>query len=169
MSNRIPPDAFDFYASIGAERTHAKVAEEYDVSVRAVSKCASRENWTERLEKIDRDSRERTDKRLGETLDDIRVRHLKTLRVMNARAVEALKQYPLSSAMEAMKAAEVVIKLERLIIGEPTERNAMSVEEITREEIRSLLVVVGGGEDTDDADDDEGKDDGDTDDHQDVG
>ncbi len=168
MSNRIPPDAFEHYVSLGPERTHAKIAEEYDVSVRAVSKCASRENWTERLEKIDRDSRERTDKRLGETLDDIRVRHLKTLRVMNARAVEALKQYPLSSAMEAMKAAEVVIKLERLIIGEPTERNAMTIEEITREEIQTLLVVA-GGEDDDDADGDDGKDDGDTDDHQEVG
>ncbi len=154
MSNRIPPDAFEHYVSLGPERTHAKIAEEYDVSVRAVSKCASRENWTERLEKIDRDSRERTDKRLGETLDDIRVRHLKTLRVMNARAVEALKQYPLSSAMEAMKAAEVVIKLERLIIGEPTERNAMSVEEVTREEIRSLLVVVGDDEGHDESEDD---------------
>ncbi len=157
MSNRIPPDAFEHYVSLGPERTHAKIAEEYDVSVRAVSKCASRENWTERLEKIDRDSRERTDKRLGETLDDIRVRHLKTLRVMNARAVEALKQYPLSSAMEAMKAAEVVIKLERLIIGEPTERNAMTIEEITREEIQTLLVVAGDEDDEDEEEEDDGE------------
>ena len=157
MSNRIPPDAFEHYVSLGPERTHAKIAEEYGVTVRAVSKCASRENWTERLEKIDRDSRERTDKRLGETLDDIRVRHLKTLRVMNARAVEALKQYPLSSAMEAMKAAEVVIKLERLIIGEPTERNAMTIEEITREEIQTLLVVAGDEDDEDEEEEDDGE------------
>ncbi len=139
MNKRIPPDAFDFYASIGTERTHARVAEEYGVTVRAVSKCASREKWTERLEKIEAESRERADKRLGETLDDIRVRHLKTLRVMNARAVEALKQYPLSSAMEAMKAAEVVIKLERLIAGEPTERNAVSVEETIKREYQRWL------------------------------
>lgn len=151
MSNRIPPDAFEHYVSLGPERTHAKIAEEYDVSVRAVSKCASRENWTERLEKIDRDSRERTDKRLGETLDDIRVRHLKTLRVMNARAVEALKQYPLSSAMEAMKAAEVVIKLERLIIGEPTERNAVSIEETIKREYERWLTDSGNDDLADDS------------------
>ena len=58
---------------------------------------------------------------------------------MNARAVEALKQYPLSTAMEAMKAAEVVIKLERLIAGEPTERNAVSVEETIKREYQRWL------------------------------
>jgi hypothetical protein len=43
--------------------------------------------------------------------------------------------------MDAIKAAELVIKLERLIVGEPSERTALSVEEVTRQEMRELLVV----------------------------
>ena len=85
MSNKLPTEAFDFYVSLGPERTHAKVAEEYDVSVRAASKCASREDWSARLEKIESESRERTDKRLGETLDDIRVRLPRFSRLVSER------------------------------------------------------------------------------------
>ena len=93
MSKRIPPDAFEHYVSLGPERTHAKIAEEYGVTVRAVSKCASRENWTERLEKIERHAREASDRKLAETIEDMRSRHLVTLRAMNARVLAALKQY----------------------------------------------------------------------------
>ena len=57
---------------------------------------------------------------------------------MNMRAVEALRSYPLTNGMEAMRAAEMVIKLERLIHGEPTERNAVSVEELIKREYAEL-------------------------------
>ena len=157
MNRKLPPDAFDFYASLGTDRSYRAVAKQFGASKRAVQNCADREEWTKRLEKIELESRERADKRIGETLDDIRERHMKTLRAMNGRAIEGLKSFPITSGMDAMRASEMVIKLERLIIGEPTERNAMSIEEITREEIRSLLVVVGDG----DEDDDEGEDDDD--------
>ena len=134
MTRRIPTDAFEFYISLGEDRSYQQVAENFKFTKRAIQNCAHRENWARRLEKIERESRERTDRRLGETLDDIRERHLKTLRAMNGRALEALKTYPISSGMDAIRAAEAVIKLERLIVGDPTDRSAVSIEEVIRSE-----------------------------------
>ena len=153
MARRIPDDAFDYYVGLGAERSYRAVAEHFGVTKRAVTKHAVGEGWSERLARIEAEARERSDKRLVETIDEIRSRHLKTLKAMNARAIAGLQQYHLNSGMEAMKAAELVIKLERLIVGEPSERTAVSLEDITRREIQSFLEVddTEAGGDGDDA------------------
>jgi hypothetical protein len=59
---------------------------------------------------------------------------------MQSRALSALQKYPLNSGMEAMRAAEMAIKLERLVAGESTDNNALTIEEICRNEYAELLV-----------------------------
>jgi hypothetical protein len=140
MNRKIPPDAFELYVSMGPERSYQEVAERCGVSKRAVQSCADREEWTERLARIEQQAREQSDKRLAEALEDIRSRHLKTLRAMNGRALEALKGYPITSGMDAIRAAEMVIKLERLIVGDPTDRNAVTLESTVRREYERWLV-----------------------------
>ena len=147
MNTRIPAGAFDFYVGLGAERSYRAVASQFGVSKRAVVKHAAAEGWPERLEQIEREARHRSDQMLVETLQEMRTRHMKTLRAMSARALSGLKEFPLSSGIEAIKAAELTIKLERLIAGESTERTHLSVEEVTRREIESLLVAEDEDED----------------------
>ena len=53
------------------------------------------------------------------------------------------------SIQEAVKAAELAIKLERLIAGEPSEHAHTTVEEVTRREIESLVVSEDEVEDDD--------------------
>ncbi len=134
MIRRIPPDAFEYYVSLGEDRSYRAVAQHFGFTKRAIQNCAHREDWVRRLERIEQESRERTNKRLGESLDDIRQRHLKTLRAMNGRALEALKTDPINSCMDAIRAAEAVIKLERLIVGEPTDRSAVTIEDTIKRE-----------------------------------
>ncbi len=141
MNGKIPPDAFEYYVALGPGRSYRTVADRYGVTKRAVTKHAAREGWTSRLEKIEQEAREKSDGKLVEVLGEMRDRHLKTVRAMNARALTALKQYPLSSGMEAMRAAELAIKLERLIVGEPSERTELTVEEVTKRELARWLVV----------------------------
>ena len=152
MTRRIPSDAFEYYVSLGEDRSYQKVAQEFEFSKRAIQNCAHRENWARRLEKIERESRERVDRRLGETLDDIRERHLKTLRAMNGRALEALRTFPISSGMDAIRAAEAVIKLERLVCGEVTDRSAVCVEDVIKREFARWM-DDGEGDDDDECDD----------------
>ena len=141
MASRIPEDAFEFYVALGPGRSHQAVADHYSVSKRGVTKHAVKEGWADRLDKIEAEAREKTDKRLVETVEEMRTRHLKMLRVIAGRALNAIKQYPLTSGMDGVRAAELVIKMQRLVIGEPSERTAVSVEQVTRREMETLLAV----------------------------
>ncbi len=147
---KIPSDAFEYYVSLGPERSYRAVGKHFGVSKRAVTRHAVAEKWPDRLDKIEREARERSDQRIAESIDEMRSRHLKTLRAMSARALTALKEHPLTTGMEAIKAAGIAIKLERLIAGEPSARTSFTVEEVTRREIESLLVA----DDDEDAEDD---------------
>ncbi len=139
MSGRIGPDAFEHYASLGPDRSHQAVADHYGVSKRAVTRRAVKDDWGGRLKAIEDNVRERTDEKIEDVLAEMRDRHLRTIKAMQARALTALKEYPLTSGMEGMKAAEMAIKLERLIMGEASERTEMSVEEVTKREMSRWL------------------------------
>ncbi len=149
--SHIPEDAFERYVAMGPERSYRVLGQTLGVSKRAISRCASREDWPGRLAKIDQESRERSDQRLAETLDEMRTRHLRSLRAIHGRALEALKSFPLNSAAEAVSALEKAIRLERVIVGEPSERSQISLEEVTRREIESLLVAEDDFEDDEEA------------------
>ena len=148
----IPDDAFEIYVAMGRQRSYRALASRFGVSKRAITKHAAVHGWPERLENIEAEARERSDEKLAETLEEMRTRHLKTLRAMSARALAALKDHPLNTGMEAIKAAEVAIKLERVIAGEVSSRTEVSVEEVSRREIENLVRV----DDDDDDDDSEG-------------
>ena len=137
---KIPPEAFEYYVRLGPCRSHRAVANHYDVTKRAVTKHATSENWSERLAEIEQKSREETDAKLVEVVGEMRERHLKTVRAIQARSLEALRQYPLANGMEAVRAAEAAIKLERLVVGEPVERSSVSVEDVTRREMDRWLL-----------------------------
>ncbi len=137
---RIPADAFERYVGMGPERSYRALGKELRVSKRAIAKCASREGWPVRLAKIDEESRARSDQRLVESLDEMRSRHLRSLKAVQGRAIEALKSFPLNSAAEAVSALEKAIRLERTIMGEPSERSELAVAEITKRELDTLLV-----------------------------
>jgi transposase len=143
MNQKLPREAFQYYVGLSDQRSYDAVADHFGVHKRTVTRTAKREDWQGRLDAIEKDAREKSDAKLGEALGDVRERHLKTLKVMNMRAVEALRSYPLTNGMEAMRAAEMVIKLERLIHGEPTDRNAVSVEDLIKREYAEWM--DGGG------------------------
>jgi hypothetical protein len=145
VNQKLGAEVFSFYVSLGDDRSYAAVAKHYGVSKRAVVKAASRENWTARLAEIEREARERADQQLTESLAEVRARHMKMLKVMAGRAIKALSEYPLTSGMEGARVAETVIKLERLVVGEASERTVLSVEQITRREIETLLTLDDDG------------------------
>ena len=120
------------------------MAERFGVTKRAVVKNASKEKWTERLSKIQQEAQAASDKKMVEGLEEMRERHLKLLKALGARVVNALREYPLTSGMEAVRAAEALIKLERLAAGQASERTELSVEEVTKREIQELLIRDNG-------------------------
>ncbi len=132
--NRLPPEAFDHYVGLGPERSYETVAQHYGVTKRAVTKRASNEGWQKRLSGLEAQARQRSDEAIIESIEQMKVRHLKTLQVVQRKALEALKSFSLNTAMEAVRALDVAIKQERLIRGEPSERMATTVEDTIRRE-----------------------------------
>lgn len=144
MTAKIPPDeAFQYYVGLGHERSYAKVAEHYGASKRAVTALAARENWAERLAKVEQEARSRADERAGEALDEMNERHLRIAKALQGRALEALRGMPLESPRDVIRALEVGVRQERLVRGEPTERTS-NVEEIVRREYERWMVIEDG-------------------------
>lgn len=144
---KIPHDAFMYYFSLGPDRSYQSVADKYGVSKRAIGKLALRENWQNQILKLEEKARKATEQKAIETLEAMNTRHLKSLRVIQGKALEALKGMSLGSAMEAVRALDLSIKQERLIRGEPTDRNAIAVEDVIRREYDRWL--IGGDNDSD--------------------
>lgn len=116
-------DAFAYYA---ATRSYDAVASKFGVSRRTVARCAKREDWPSRLESIEKEARERTEKKIAESIASMNDRHLRSLRAVQGRALEALRAFPISSAMDAVRALDLAIRQERVIRGEPGERSEMT-------------------------------------------
>ena len=154
MNRRLPHDAFQFYLGLGAGRSYQQVADRFGVSKRAVTKLAVRDDWQRRIDELERASRERTEQKVLESLEDMNARHLRSLRAVQGKALEALRSMRLSTAMEAVRSLDLAIKQERLIRGEPSERAAISLEETIRREYERWMVPAeddGDGEEEDDA------------------
>jgi len=150
MSGRIPPTAFEFYANLGPARSYQAVADEYGVSKRAVVECARAENWQQRLAALEAKAKENSEQRILESLEQMNERHLKSLRVVQGKALEALKGMSLTTAMDAIRALDLAIKRERTIRGEPGDRTAVSIEDVVKREFNAWMV-----DDEDDGDENE--------------
>jgi hypothetical protein len=140
MNRKIPSDAFEQYVALGPGRSYEALRKLFGVNKRSIVKHAAKEKWQERLAAIERQAQVKSDARAAETLEAMKIRHLKTLSAVLGRALEALKSMPLDSSMDAIRAIDMVLKQERLIRGADSEDAAgRSIEEITRRELQTLL------------------------------
>lgn len=145
MSGRLPEDAFEYYVGLGDGRSYRAVAERYGVSKRAVTRRATRDGWAKRLAAIAAEARSGAERRLVESMEQMGERHVRMLRVVQTRALEALRAYPLTTAMEAARALDLSIRQERVIRGEPSDRTAVAVEEVIRGEFERWMTRGEGG------------------------
>ena len=146
---KLPHDAFDFYVGLGAERSYQAVADHFAVTKRAVTKRASQERWQARVADLEATARRAAEKKALETLEEMSVRHLKSLRVVQGKALETLRSTAIESAMDAVRALDIGIRQERLVRGEPSDRTAIAVEDVIRREYDRWLVTAGEGVDDD--------------------
>lgn len=141
MKRKIPPEAFAFYLGLGVGRSYQAVAERYSVSKRAIATRAEKEGWQAKLAEEEQKARVSAEKQAAESIETVNEKHLKVLRFIQGRAIESLKSMPIESAMDAVKAYALSLDKERQIRGSPSEQAASRIEEITRQEIRTLLTT----------------------------
>jgi predicted DNA-binding protein YlxM (UPF0122 family) len=139
VRRKIPPDAFDYYFALGVDRSYQAVAEQYGVSKQAVTRAARKEQWQERLARIEEKAQRASTKQAVESLEEMTQRHLQTLKVLQSKALQTLKSMPLTGAMDAVRTLDMCIAKERLIRGEPSDRTAVSIEETIRNEYQRWM------------------------------
>jgi hypothetical protein len=140
MNKKLPPDAFEYYFALGPERSYERVAKHFGVSKRAVTKRAKRDDWQGRANAIERKARDRSDRKAVETRAEMDDRHVQLLRAVMVKGLQALKNHSLDSAMEAVRALEASIRLERLIRGQPTGREELNIAEVIRRQAQEWMV-----------------------------
>jgi hypothetical protein len=145
MKRKLPLDAaFDFYVSLGVGRSYQAVATHFKASKVAVTNLATKQGWQQKLVALEAKSREKREQKVAESLDQVHERHLTAARVIQAKALEALKMMRLEDAMDAVRALDMGLKQERLLLGEPTDRTAVEIGEIVRRETSRWLVAENG-------------------------
>lgn len=128
------------------------LADKLGVDKRSVTRLAAKESWVERLAKIQDEARAATDKKLVADLQAVRERQLQQARFLQGQALKALKELPPEKALKAAASAlSVAWRQEMLLLGEPTDRHAATVEEVTKREIETLMLRDGEEDDWDDA------------------
>jgi hypothetical protein len=146
VNRRIPQDAFECYYALGQARSYEALAERYGVSRRAIAKVAAKEGWKERVRELDLTARQRATEKLLETAEEMSARHLKVLRFIQSKAIEAIRSMPSDSAMDGVKAYTAAVNQERLVRGEPTERAELDIAEVVRRESARWLLEADGTE-----------------------
>lgn len=139
MSRKIPPDAFELYMSLGPGRSYQAVAAKYGVTKRAVVDLAKRERWQQRAVEIEAKAKQAAVEKTQETLEAVNARHLKVLRAVEGKAVEALMRLSLTSPADVLRAIDLALRQERLILGEPSARTAVTVEDLIKREYQEWL------------------------------
>jgi hypothetical protein len=141
MIRKLPPEALSFYLSLGPGRSYEKVAAQYDVDKRSVTNLAKRESWAEKLKEFERDAREKAEEKVRESTNAMNVRHLKTVQMVQKKALDALRTLPLATGMDAVRALILAVDKERLIRGEPSER--LDIAEVIKHQWESLTLKPG--------------------------
>jgi L-lactate utilization protein LutC len=153
LPHRVPQsEAFAMYCGLGHVRSYAAVAKHYGVSTRAVLFLAKRYRWAERLREIEAVAEERMREAQVQALIEARERHLKSLKVLQGKALAGMRDQSARSLNEATRALETGIRMERLILGESTSNTQVSVEERQQREVDQLVVNEDDDVDDDDAD-----------------
>jgi len=158
MKRRLPADAFEHYFSLGIDRSYEAVAKHFGVHIATVKRHAKKDDWPERLRERERQARELADQKAREQMDQVIERHLKGARILQSKALEALRSQSPDQALRAATALNIAWKHELLILGEPTDRQAQTIEEVTRREVHNLLERIPAKDPVEGEQDDDGED-----------
>ncbi len=141
---RVPRCAYDDWVALGPGRSFAQLAARYGVTDRALRKRAENEGWRERLAIAERAAHAAANVQSADSLQEVQSRHLKMAKLLQAKAIEALRSTHLGAGASAIRALDTSVKLERLLLGqtgadEPTDDTY--VMRLTQPDIDELLAL----------------------------
>jgi hypothetical protein len=127
----MPADSFERFVGLGPTRSYSKLARVLGVSKRSITAKAAKEHWQQRLAAVEREARAKTDQKLAETSAAINDRHLRTLRAVQHKALQALTSAPTGTAAQASATLIAAVRAERAIVAPTGEgKSGPTLEEL---------------------------------------
>lgn len=112
---KLPDVAFATYVRMGESRSHRRIALEFGVTKRAVTKRARRERWAERLRAIEAASRAEEDREHARAIAESLVMLRRALIDFVPRFLESLEKRPCRTASERCQEARLVLAFARYL------------------------------------------------------
>ena len=121
---RIPASAYADYLRMGPKRSYRALAARYGVSKTAIFKRAQKEHWQERVAELVRQASERAEQKAVDKMEAVRERHLAEVRVLQAHALQALRDLPPEKGFRAASVLAIAWKHELMLLGAPDGQQA---------------------------------------------
>lgn len=139
---KIPATAFACYLALGPNRSYEALAQKYGCSKKAITRHGTKEHWQERLAEVEENARKATAAKAGESLSALHDRHRRMVRMVQARAIEKLKDTPLRTAMDAVRALAIALREERELVSlDDTDRDVDDVDEGDLATLKAVLTA----------------------------
>jgi len=129
-------EAFEYYYSLGEERSLKSVARQFGVSERSVARWSKAFGWTGRVRRRDTENAQRLAEKTNATVVEVKANYRKIIQAAIATFVRRLKEKEI--AVESISDFERLVKMDLLLMGEATERNEVRGDE-ARERLTRVL------------------------------
>jgi len=130
---------FRSYLSMAPPRSRAEAAELLGVKRRTVDTAMDRGRWVERAAAYDDAMAKAADRAAMSTAEDMQRRHMEAVHAMLRRGVHAITEADLTEARDGVPMIDKAVRLERLLVGEATERTESRISSLDRDPDLSRL------------------------------
>lgn len=141
MNRALPADAVGYYLNLGPARSYQAVAEHFKVSKRTVTSTAARERWQEKLIDYERKARDKIGEQFVESIAEANERHVKLGKYLQSIGIAAIQSTPVIGATAGLRSIKVGVELERLGLGEVTQRVETSEADAVRLAFAQCMVA----------------------------
>lgn len=143
MSTRKLPagaEPFEFFVSLGSERSFKKVADRWDVDAAQVTRRAQRERWLERLQQqVEPQVQAKAMEAIVTTLAEFRVKQVQVGAELVRRGLEALERLQIVETKDALAAVKLGAELQSRAFDAPAKKVEISVEHTLRERFERFI------------------------------
>jgi len=121
-------EAFEYYYSLGHDRSLTSVALQCGISERSVAAWSKAFDWQARIEQRDQENARRIQQKTDETIVGVKAKYRKVIGAAISDFVARLKAGQI--VVDSVSDLERLVKLDLLLMGEATETHAHRVEEV---------------------------------------
>ena len=130
---------FREYLTMETPRSRVVAAKDMGISIGALNRMALKHKWPQRAAAYDDAMAKAADRAAMSTAEDMQRRHMEAVHAMLRRGVSAITEADLTEARDGVPMIDKAVRLERLLVGEATERTESRISSLDRDPDLSRL------------------------------